>query len=61
MELNEEGLIQLVFFHGDYASAYPRFIEQLTRSACDEAWARGVECSCCGKHKAQLISREGGK
>jgi len=59
--MDEEGLIQLVFFHGNYASSYPRFIEQLTRGACEETWARGVECSCCGRRKGQLISREAAK
>jgi hypothetical protein len=47
--LDDDGLIQLVFFHGSRATDYPRFIQQLTRSTTppNEGWSRTVECSNC--------------
>jgi hypothetical protein len=57
--LDEEDLIQLVFFHGNYASYYPRFVELLTsdRSQTERDWSRCVECSHCGKKPREGIDR----
>jgi hypothetical protein len=46
-----DGPIQLVFFHGSYASYYPRFMKSLMRSPemAEPDWARTVECSQCLK------------
>ncbi len=57
-----DGPIQLVFFHGAYASYYPKFLRSLTRgqeSGADE-WARTVECSMCekGRPLGKLVNRE---
>jgi hypothetical protein len=47
--MNEEGLIQLVFFHGNYAAYYPRHMQLLmkVKTMPDEEWSRCVECSHC--------------
>jgi len=47
--MGDDGLIQLVFFHGRRAADYPRFVQELTRSATapEEPWSRSVECSRC--------------
>jgi hypothetical protein len=52
---DDEGLIQLVFFHGHYASYYPRFVQTLTESAGMESgeWTRSVDCSHCSRRKAK--------
>jgi hypothetical protein len=49
--MDDEGQIQLVFFHGNYASYYPRFVQLLTRSSTmnETEWSRTVECSHCNK------------
>jgi hypothetical protein len=54
-----DGPIQLIFFHGDYASYYPQFLRSLMRSPEmeDQAWARSVECSQCWKAKAPGVAR----
>jgi hypothetical protein len=61
--MDEDGLIQLVFFHGNYANSYPQFVQQLMRSGdrCQEQWARGLECSCCRSRitPGKLTSRGG--
>lgn len=46
--VDADGKLQLVFFHGGYASYYPRFLQLLTESTTmsEEGWSRGVECSC---------------
>lgn len=53
--MDDEGSIQLVFFHGHYASYYPRFVQTLTESAGAEAgeWSRRVDCSHCSRRKAK--------
>lgn len=57
------GPIQLIFFHGDYASYYPTFMRSLMKAPEmeDEVWARGVECSHCqkavGGGVGRLVSR----
>lgn len=61
---DEDDLIQLVFFHGYYASYYPRYVQLLTRAAAlkmeEQQWTRSLECSCCKRHaKAKLTSRAG--
>lgn len=64
--LDDEKLLQLVLFHGDYASYYPRFLQLLMHSnaVSDECWTRGVECSCArGRGEpvtGQLTSRGAG-
>ena len=51
--MDDEGLIRLVFFHGQYATYYPRFMQTLTESHETQAeeWTRGVECSRCSRIK----------
>ncbi len=46
---DEAGTIQLIFFHGNYAPYYPRFVQKLMRSPSMPAseWSRVVECSAC--------------
>lgn len=63
--MDDDGLIQLVFFHGDRAADYPRFVQKLMRSAAppEEGWSRTVECSRCekGELDGRLTGRGGGK
>jgi hypothetical protein len=50
-----DGTIQLVFFNGNYAGAYPEHVRALTGTSGDgepEAWTRTVQCSACNRHKA---------
>jgi hypothetical protein len=49
--LDEDDLIQLVFFHGSYASYYPRFVRLWTGNSAggQGEWSRCVECSHCRK------------
>ena len=55
--LDGEGLIQLVFFHGDRAAAYPSFMQTLMGSPA-EPWARSVQCSrCLGWAEGKLTGR----
>jgi hypothetical protein len=61
-----DGPIQLIFFHGDYASYYPQFLRSLMKSPdMEEAWARTVECSQCWKANspgiASLVQRPASK
>lgn len=55
-----EGPIQLVFFHGAYASYYPRFLRSLMKGqeSSFEEWARAIECSMClkGHPDGKLVS-----
>ena len=55
--MDDEGLIQLVFFHGNYAPYYPRFMQTLTESRVPdvEEWTRGVECSRCSRQQKKEI------
>ena len=45
--LDDNQQILLVFFHGNYSSYYPRFLELLTHtpSSGSEDWSRALECS----------------
>ena len=64
--MDEEGLIQLVFFHGSYAAYYPRHMQQLMKESAmpDQEWSRCVECSgCCkrwGREKIDRLTGRGG-
>ena len=55
--MDDEGQIQLVFFHGNYASYYPRFVQTLTDTLVQESveWTRGVDCSCCSRRKTKEL------
>lgn len=46
-----DGPIHLVFFHGDHAAHYPKFLQWIMKSAepMQEEWTRAVECSHCKK------------
>ena len=53
--LNEEGIIQLVFFNGNYARYYPGYVQKLTRFADEaEPSTRTVECSLCRRWRDGL-------
>ncbi len=57
---DEEELIQLVFFHGSYASYYPRHMQLLMRSGemKEAKWSRSLECSGCIKQgRCERIDR----
>jgi hypothetical protein len=49
--IGEGGDIDLVFFNGNYASAYPDFVQSLTGATADadepREWARTFRCSRC--------------
>lgn len=49
--MDDEGIIQLVFFHGHYAAYHPRFMQMLTGEAVE--WTPGVECSRCSRKKGK--------
>ncbi|MBY0230005.1 MAG: hypothetical protein K2W96_12045 [Gemmataceae bacterium] len=51
----EAGLIRLVFFHGDYAAYYPRFLQGLRSGEGAAEWSRTVECSEC--ERADRVGR----
>src|SRR5262245_34285090 len=53
-----DGPIQLIFFHGDYASYYPQFLRSLMKSPemPDQEWGRSVECSQCWKANAPGVA-----
>jgi hypothetical protein len=55
--MDEDGQILLVFFHGQYASYYPRFMELLMKSSepQDMTWTRAYECSMCKPDKREGI------
>jgi hypothetical protein len=55
--MDDESSIQLVFFHGNYAPYYPRFVQTLTESAGMESgeWTRAVDCSHCSRRKAREV------
>ena len=55
--LDDENLIQLVFFHGNYAPYYPRCLQTLTESQVMESaeWTRGVDCSRCSRRKGKEV------
>ena len=55
--MDDEGLIQLVFFHGNYAPYYPCFMQRLTETQAmeSEEWSRGVDCSRCSRCKNKEV------
>lgn len=55
--MDDEGSIQLVFFHGNYAPYFPRFMQTLTESRAleGEEWSRCVECSRCSRVKGKEV------
>ena len=56
--MDDEGTIQLVFFHGHYAAYYPRFVQTLTETVGMESgeWSRCVDCSRCSRQKGKEIA-----
>ena len=53
--MDDEATIQLVFFHGNYAPYFPRFMQTLTESQGMEEWSRGVDCSRCARGKGKEV------
>jgi hypothetical protein len=55
----EDGAIQLIFFHGKHAGAYPQFIQKLMNASTPEGeWTRSVECSqAAGPKRADRLTR----
>lgn len=47
--INDDGMIHLIFFHGDYARHYPQFVTKLTECDDEERWTRNLEFSRCRK------------
>jgi hypothetical protein len=45
--MNDEGFIEVIFFHGRYADRYPEFVESLAGPGADVRWRRGYTCSHC--------------
>lgn len=46
--MDEQGKIQLVFFHGKYAQYYPGFMRKLKHSDEEvESWSRTFDCAQC--------------
>jgi hypothetical protein len=46
--MDEQGKIQLVFFHGDYARYYPGFMRKLKHTDEEiESWSRTFDCAQC--------------
>jgi hypothetical protein len=57
---DEHGTIQLVFFNGNYASYYPGYMRNLTRTVGEpDAWSRNFECTEC-KRLVTARSQQGG-
>lgn len=57
--MNDEGLIQLILFHGDYAQQYQSFVRGLRIEEGDIGWSRGFVCSRCAAAKVEgkLVSQ----
>ncbi len=52
--MDESGFIELIFFNGNYADSYPKFMEMLAASD-DEGhaqWRRAVQCSHCKRRRS---------
>jgi hypothetical protein len=45
--MDEDGLIQVILFHGRYAGYYPDFVRALGESEDGGEWRRGFTCSYC--------------
>lgn len=53
--------IQLILFHGQYSSYYPRFMQLLMNGEMkpeDSSWTRSLECSCsrCDPHPFRTVN-----
>ena len=55
--MDDEDLICLVFFHGNYAPYFPHFMQTLTESRAmeGEEWSRDVDCSRCARGKGKEV------
>ncbi len=47
--MHTDGLIHVIFFHGDYAAQHPQFLSTLTDAPDEERWTRTMKCSRCRK------------
>ncbi len=46
--MGDDGKIQLVFFHGDYAQYYQSYMRKLTKTDEElESWSRTFDCTTC--------------
>ena len=55
--IGDDNHIQLIFFNGDYAEQYQKFMTSLTGTE-ENAWSRTVACSACKKfHEASQTRR----
>jgi hypothetical protein len=54
--LDEERHIELMFFHGDYADYYPKFMQKMTcaEKPTSQTWDRDVQCSFCVEKRKGL-------
>jgi hypothetical protein len=43
----EDGLIQVILFHGRYAAAYRRLMQTVFRAEGEDEWTRAYTCSAC--------------
>lgn len=55
--INDEGHIDLIFFHGGYANFYPQFVADLTEHDDQENWTRGIEFSRCKRLRERSAQR----